>query len=417
MASNTDLRRRFRSKIRFPKIARSFPVCIRLSRRAKAPCNREIRPQLQFPGKGDYAVDAETRFSAVTWSNLKMPSHSRLHCHPTETSTPGLRSRPPIWCVLGLLLSLLPVSACGQSADAPDSTEPQPQYIRIRKNERKLAVALETSVAHFKDSAKYPDAEVDLIGAIHLGDAQYYKDLNALFPKYDVVLFEAVMPEEAVRQGLRPGTGGGRADVDADVDAESWDDAKIGFAAISVLQLGMKDVLGMEFQLAAVDYSPHNFVHADMTAEEFEATMKKRGESFSQMLLSEMGKSMSSQQKVNPLAMNLDIMLSAVSSDRSWAARRIAASQIVKAGEGTAFAGKDGTSTIITERNLKCLDVLQYQLKKHRRIGIFYGAGHYPDMGQRLQKDFGFRLTGEDWVTAWKLRAPEKTAAPAAVKP
>lgn len=355
-----------------------------------------------------------------------MPSHNRLHCNPAATCTPSLRPRTPLWCVLVLLVSLLPQSAWGQSTTAPDSAEPQPQYIRIRKNERKLAVALETSVAHFSKSEKYPDAEVDLIGAIHLGDAQYYKDLNALFPKYDVVLFEAVMPEEAVRLGMRPGTGGARA-ADAepakdaepaeDADTESWDDAKIGFTAISVLQLGMKDVLGMEFQLAAVDYSPHNFVHADMTAEEFEATMKKRGESFSQMLLSEMGKSMSNQQKVNPLAMNLDIMLSAVSSDRSWAARRIAASQIVKAGEGNAFAGKDGTSTIITERNLKCLEVLQYQLKKHRRIGIFYGAGHYPDMGQRLQKDFGFQLTGEDWVTAWKLRAPEKSATPASAKP
>ncbi|MFM7868324.1 MAG: hypothetical protein ACKPHU_29260 [Planctomycetaceae bacterium] len=322
--------------------------------------------------------------------------------------------------LLGLLSCLLPLPAAAQTADTAAPAQTQPQYIRIRKNDRKLAVALETSVAHFTDSQKYPDAEVDLIGAIHLGDAEYYKELNALFPKYDVVLFEAVMPEEAVRLGLRPGAAGARAadpDADADADTESWDDAKIGFAAISVLQLGMKDVLGMEFQLAAVDYTPVNFVHADMTAEEFEATMKKRGESFSQMLLSEMGKSMSSQQKVNPLAMNLDIMLSAVSSDRSWAARRIAASQIVKAGEGTAFAGKDGTSTIITERNLKCLEVLQYQLKKHRRIGIFYGAGHYPDMGQRLQQDFGFKLTSEDWVTAWKLRAPEKTAAPASVKP
>lgn len=347
-----------------------------------------------------------------------MFSYSRSPLAPAVISPRIPRLRLGICALLGLLSCLLPLPVSAQTADTAAPAQTQPQYIRIRKNDRKLAVALETSVAHFTNSKKYPDAEVDLIGAIHLGDAEYYKELNALFPKYDVVLFEAVMPEEAVRLGLRPGAGGPRAaEADADADTESWDDAKIGFTAISVLQLGMKDVLGMEFQLAAVDYTPVNFVHADMTAEEFEATMKKRGESFSQMLLAEMGKSMSSQQKVNPLAMNLDIMLSAVSSDRSWAARRIAASQIVKAGEGTAFAGKDGTSTIITERNLKCLEVLQYQLKKHRRIAIFYGAGHYPDMGQRLQQDFGFQLTGEDWVTAWKLRAPEKTAAPASANP
>ena len=337
----------------------------------------------------------------------------------TNSSPARTRSGRTAVLLAAAFVSLLSVPVSAQnpvSAKNPDifSATPasEPQYIRIRRNDRRLAVALETSVSHFRNSEKYPDAEVDLIGAIHLGDPEYYQELNALFPKYDVVLFEAVMPEEALRQGMRPGAAKG-AGRPALADEEEWDDAKIGFAAISVLQLGMKDVLGMEFQLAAVDYTPHNFVHADMTAEEFEASMKQRGESFSQMLLSEMSKSMSNQQKANPLAMNLDIIMSAVSADRSWAARRIAASQIVKAGEGTAFGGKDGTSTIITERNLKCLEVLQYQLKKHRRIAIFYGAGHYPDMGQRILKDFGFKHTGDDWITAWKLRAPEKTAAPA----
>lgn len=33
-------------------------------------------------------------------------------------------------------------------------------------------------------------------------------------------------------------------------DEQQWTEAKVGLAAISVLQLGMKDVLGMEFQLS-----------------------------------------------------------------------------------------------------------------------------------------------------------------------
>lgn len=286
-----------------------------------------------------------------------------------------------------------------------ESATEAPAYIRIRRNERNLAVAMETSVLTFSNSEEFPDASVDLIGAVHLGDPEYYDQLNKLFPDYDVVLFEAVMPERAVRLGMRPG--GKSAESRPSLsDEEEWNDAKIGFAAISVLQLGMKDVLGMEFQLSAIDYTPDNFVHADMTAEEFEATMKERGESFSQMLLSEMGRSLSSQQQQNPLAMNLDLLLSAFSSDRSWAMRRIGANQLIKAGAGEAFASADGTSTIITERNRKCLEVLREQLQKHRRIGIFYGAGHFADMGQRMQDEFGFKPGREIWIPAWRLRAP-----------
>lgn len=290
-----------------------------------------------------------------------------------------------------------------------DAAKSEQEYVRIRKDDRKLAAALETSVVTFSESNKYAGATVDLIGAIHLGEAQYYDQLNTLFDKYDALLFEAVMPEEAVKQDLRPGSG--RAGSKELSDEQEWSEAKIGMAAISVLQLGMKDALGLEFQLAAIDYAKDNFVHADMTAEEFEATMAKRGESFSKMLAIEMSKAMTEQQKKNPLAMNLDMMLSALSSDRVYRIRRIAAVELAKAGEGEAFAGSDGTSTIITERNLKALEVLKKELKAgHKKIGIFYGAGHLADMEKRMVSDFGFKRTGESWLTAWKLReaAPAK---------
>lgn len=295
--------------------------------------------------------------------------------------------------------------------ESSESEIVRPEYVRIRRNDRRLAVALETSVITFTSaSPDYPEATVDLIGAIHLGEPEYYQKLNELFKSYEVLLFEAVMPEKAVREGWRPGgsgsSGSGRKVLS---DEQEWSDAKVGMAAIGVLQLGMKEALGMEFQLNGIDYTPDNFVHADMTAEEFESSMSKRGESFAGMLLKEMGKSMTAQQEQNPIAMNIDMMLSALSADRSFRIRRIAAAQIAKAGESEIFAGSDGTSTIITERNKKCLDVLQQQLRDGRRkIGIFYGAGHFSDMEKRLVEEHGFERAGEDWIVAWHLRAPEK---------
>ncbi len=297
-----------------------------------------------------------------------------------------------------------------QQTDEKQSEIPEQEYVRIRKNERKLAVALETSVIHFADSKKFPDATVDLIGAIHLGEPDYYQQLNKLFETYDVLLFEAVMPEEAVKRDLRPGGGDGSRRKGLNDEVE-WTEAKVGLAAISVLQLGMKDALGMEFQLTGVDYSADNFVHADMTAEEFEASMTKRGESFSGMFLKEMGKSVASQQESNPLAMNLDMMLSMLTSDRLYRVRRIAAVQLAKAGEGDAFEGFDGSSTIITERNKKCFEVMVRELQKgKKKVGIFYGAGHFADMEKRMVAEYGFERKSEDWLVAWHLRNPDETA-------
>ncbi|MCP4172371.1 MAG: hypothetical protein GY758_16530 [Fuerstiella sp.] len=295
-------------------------------------------------------------------------------------------------------------AAFGESADVKTNGESKPEYVRIRRNDRKLAAALETSVIKFGNSQLYPKTTVELLGAIHLGEAQYYDRLNSMFSKYDVLLYEAVMPKEAVRRGFRPGVGGGRRSL---TDEDQWTEAKIGLQAISVLQLGAKDALGLEFQLAGVDYTSGNFVHADMTQEEFEASMAKRGESFSQMLAREMGKAAFQQQQANPFAQSLDLALSLLTSDRKYRVRRIAAVELTKANDGDAFAGADGTSTIITERNTKALQVLKAQLKKgRRRIGVFYGAGHFPDMEKRVLDEFGYERLSEEWVTAWELRAP-----------
>lgn len=292
-------------------------------------------------------------------------------------------------------------------ADESDKN-PEHEYVRIRRNERKLAVALETSVITFADSDRYPGATVDLIGAIHLGEPEYYAQMNELFKKYDVLLYEAVMPEEALKRGLRPGGGDGSHRKNLS-DEQEWTDAKVGLTAISVLQIGMKDALGMEFQLTGVDYTAPNFVHADMTAEEFESSMSRRGESFAGMFLTEMGKSVTAQQDQNPIAMNLDLMLSALSSDRAYSIRRIAAVQLAKAGAGDAFAGFDGSSTIITERNRKCLEVMNRELKKgHLKVGIFYGAGHFARMEESMVDEYGFQRKSEEWLIAWHLRNPKK---------
>ena len=67
------------------------------------------------------------------------------------------------------------------------------------------------------------------------------------------------------------------------------------------------------------------------------------------------------------------------------------------------FQGKDG-STIIDHRNAKCMEVLKGEIAKGKRnIAIFYGAGHLPDMQNRLTSDFKMKRAGQDWYEAWSL--------------
>ncbi|MCO6429238.1 MAG: hypothetical protein J5J00_00120, partial [Deltaproteobacteria bacterium] len=67
--------------------------------------------------------------------------------------------------------------------------------------------------------------------------------------------------------------------------------------------------------------------------------------------------------------------------------------------------GEDG-STIISERNKVALDVLRKELAKgKKRIGIFYGAGHMPDLERRLKSDFKLSCKKLEWVTAWNLNS------------
>jgi hypothetical protein len=101
-------------------------------------------------------------------------------------------------------------------------------------------------------------------------------------------------------------------------------------------------------------------------------------------------------------------MLSALlAKDRPLRLKRIMAEQF--AGMGGLTLGLDGPegSAILTERNKKAVSVLGQQIERgRRRIGIFYGAAHMPDIGRRLESEFGLHRSATRWVTAWNLMPP-----------
>lgn len=266
------------------------------------------------------------------------------------------------------------------------------KFVRLRRNDKNQPIAMETAVVRFAlADGSQPDLVVDLVGAIHVGDKRYYEELNKLFESYEVVLYELVAPEgtRVPKEGRQGG----------------------GAHPIGMLQDGMKMMLELEHQLDNIDYTKENFVHADMSPEEFSKTMTNRGESFMQMYFRMMGQGMAQQAKSgNSGSGDAAILMALFSRDRAHKLKLAMAEQFENMeGQLDVLSGPEG-STIITERNKKAFEVLDKQLTAgKKKIAVFYGAGHFQDMQERLVKDFAMKRTKENWLTAWALEKPAKT--------
>jgi hypothetical protein len=193
-----------------------------------------------------------------------------------------------------------------------------------------------------------------------------------------------------------------------------------GFSPISVLQQGLKNMLELEFQLDAVDYSPANFVHADMTPDEFAQSMEERGESLLSIMWDMMASGMRQQaEKLEdgepPPAEEFDLVSAFRNREGRHLLRTTFAKQLEEI-EVLAAGGENGT--LLVGRNEKCLKVLAREIAAgHKKIGIYYGAAHLPHMEKRLVEDMGFRKTGHEWLVAWDCsKRPDPTYDRALVK-
>ncbi len=282
-----------------------------------------------------------------------------------------------------LLLPFQPAALCAQEkAESKPVTKKILKFVRVSK-EGKTPQALQTAVVKYKsDSKETEGVEVSLVGAVHIAEKSYYQDLNKLFTEYDALLYEMV------------------SDPHHGVPAPN----ERGSSPISSVQVGMKDMLELTFQLDEVDYKAKNFVHADMSPDEFFDSMNKRKEGVFKMLLRSVGSGLAMQGagKSN----DLDVLTAMLSKDRSKGLKVALAEQFeMMDGQMAALQGEDGRSTLITERNAKAFKVLGEQIKAgKKKIGIFYGAGHLEDMHQRLLDEYRMQPVETKWLDAWDLK-------------
>lgn len=276
--------------------------------------------------------------------------------------------------------------AVGLIIAAPGVARSEPtEFVRVSVDDQDQASALQVAIVTYTRPGKTGPLRVDLVSAVHIGDSAYYAELNQRFRDYDALLYELVAPQGTV------------------VTRDAADRKGL----ISNTQLGLTRLLGLSFQLDEVDYDQPNFVHADLSGSELKQSMADRGESLYVYFWRIFYASIHDYAK-DPLGLqDLQIMSAALSSGQGGALKTLLAYEMTNLDQLQRILGEDSDSAVIGARNQRAVDVLQRQIEQgERRIGIFYGVAHMPDMEARLQTQLSLAPHKTEWIDAWQLGSP-----------
>lgn len=313
------------------------------------------------------------------------------------------------WCLTSFSLSFasaqdtLQPSASASTLNSHDDSKGKESTAEPRKflrllEKSKRPHALEVAVTRY-ESASVGGAEIDLVGAVHIGEASYYAELNQLFEKYDVVLYELVAPEGTVipKGGKREGAS----------------------HPIAMLQESARKFLALESQLAQVDYTKTNFARADMTPQQMSDKMAERGDTPITIALSAIADVMRQQNIAARGGQNGAGLQPLLDAEFNLAdlfgeplkLKQLLAKQLAATGSLDQALGGTLNQLLVIDRNEVATKVLQQQLASgKKRIAIFYGAAHMPDFHRRLVNDFGMHVASVRWLTAWDLTRSDATA-------
>ena len=270
---------------------------------------------------------------------------------------------------------------------------PPPPVLRIVKDPQTKTEHLEVPLVRYvRSEGRGERIHVDFVGAVHLGEKSYYDELNKRLKGYDTVLFELVSDGEQIPSG----------------DGERVD------SILGTVQRAMCNLLGLTFQLDVINYKAKNFVHADLSPKELQDAMQARGETLPQLLMKliklstdpELKKELEANgynedalEGINPLL----ILLRGPTPEERLKIRRFMAQGLIGSDAVLKVLEGEKGFSLITDRNAEVISVLNKETASGKRsLAIFYGAGHLPDLHERLTKQ-GYRIVEVEWLNAWNM--------------
>lgn len=102
--------------------------------------------------------------------------------------------------------------------------------------------------------------KADNVATIHIGDEEYYKQLERELASYDRV------PINMVADTSKTETESGRF---------KSNNPKKSTSLVGMTQRGLASILKLEFQLEHIDYNADSWYHADLDIKEFDRLQKK----------------------------------------------------------------------------------------------------------------------------------------------
>lgn len=252
---------------------------------------------------------------------------------------------------------------------------------------------LQTSVTRYRNPQT--GQLVSLVGAVHIGESNYFQRIQRELDQHDLVLYEMVggpapgSPEFIAAEG-----------DDESPPASSRKNSSLGF--ISTLQQGMQDMLQLEHQMSQIDYTRGNLRHADLTSRAFDTALKINGlfHIDPDALFTGLAPAMLD-------GIGLQAALSSQDDQTVNRVRWVMAKTLAHSVGQMALLGvKDiekPQDLILGIRNDHLWQVFCDSLPEGwRRIAIFYGAAHLPDIRRRLLEQ-GWVEEESLWIPAWKI--------------
>ncbi|RME73209.1 MAG: hypothetical protein D6776_07450 [Planctomycetota bacterium] len=291
--------------------------------------------------------------------------------------------------------------------------EPEGGYIRLARYSEHWARLEVASVTLVQPST---GKQVTLAGAVHIADPAYYRSLQRRLDEHDLVLFEGVGADssEDLRTIRLP---------DAAQRARELRRRPPGFPPppsdpgpldpLTTLQTLMGRALDLTFQKDALTYERSWWKPADVSVEELKALLAESGVGPLELLRTRADRE-AEQQFERTMARALqDLAASLVTGKPLQAILKESFGELLVLqmtgadAHGAGAVQKLGPLqlALIVGRNDRVEQKLDeaLALEDARRIAIFYGAGHMPDLEARLARK-GFRRASVEWLPAWEIR-------------
>jgi len=172
------------------------------------------------------------------------------------------------------------------------------------------------------------------------------------------------------------------------------------------IQARLAKTFRLRFQLEEMNTDGPNYKNSDMAVDQIEQRLNPDGEEGENSLLFSLLDGSSFPAKM------ANMLLGLIERVPGAAARGklMMIEMLAHADDDLMAAGMEGGEEMITviidERNQVVIDDLAQELAKDatpKSVGIVYGAGHMPDLVERLEDQLGYKLAKTRWVTAITL--------------